>query len=140
MSKAIECIILIDDNPHDNFFHKIVIEDSGCCQRVIVFESALDALTFFTNEYEAERANSSLPWVVFLDINMPLMNGFEFLEEYKKLSVASQADLLIMMLTTSSLSDEKDKAHGLGVNKLYNKPLEQKHLDEILRIISVEKG
>lgn len=132
MKKKIECIILIDDNKHDNFFHRIVIEESGLCEQVMEFEDPVEALEFFKNDYPNARLENSNPWLVFLDINMPKMDGFEFMEKYNKLPDKNRADLVIMMLTTSKMKDEMDRAKNLGVKEFYNKPLEPEMLQDII--------
>jgi len=63
--------ILIDDNEADNVYHEIMIRRAGFGGEVLVFESGIDALAFFVKDH------LELPTCIFLDINMPMMDGFE---------------------------------------------------------------
>src|SRR5690349_10546394 len=94
MKKKLNCVMLIDDNEDDNFFHKIVLKETGIAEYIKVAESGFEALDFLKQE-------NKIPELIFLDINMPKMNGWEFLEEYRKLNDEQKARVIIIMLTTS---------------------------------------
>ncbi len=129
-SKAIRCILLVDDDPDDNFLHRLVIEDSGYCDRVEVAENGQQALSYLTTQ---SAPNYCRPEVILLDINMPGMNGFEFLAEYEKLDPSYQAKVVLMMLTTSLNPDDQRRANGHNVVIGYkSKPLTRKMLDDIV--------
>lgn len=131
-SKPIRCILLVDDDPDDNFLHRLVIEDSGYCDRVQVAENGQQALAYLTSQ---AASNYCRPEVILLDINMPGMNGFEFLAEYEKLHESYRAKVVLMMLTTSLNPDDKRRANGHGVVIGYkSKPLTRQMLDEIVRL------
>jgi CheY-like chemotaxis protein len=78
--KKINCIMLIDDNEDDNFFHERVIRKSSYADIILVKQSALDALNYL----KKDLLESEYPDLIFLDINMPAMNGWEFLEEFNQ--------------------------------------------------------
>ena len=71
---AIERIILIDDNDSDNVYHEIMIKRAGFAGEIVVFESGIEALRFL------ESTDLDIPTYIFLDINMPMMDGFEVAE------------------------------------------------------------
>ncbi len=130
-SKPIRCILLVDDDPDDNFLHRLVIEDSGYCEQVRVAENGQQALAYLTNQTAPDYYK---PDVILLDINMPGMNGFEFLAEYEKLDDAFRAKVVLMMLTTSLNPDDQRRANGHGVVIGYkSKPLTRQMLDEIVK-------
>ncbi|MDB5241216.1 MAG: histidine kinase [Spirosoma sp.] len=95
MSKPIHCILLIDDDPDDNFFHQLIIRESGVCDDVRVAENGLEALHYLTH---TDQSDYKRPDVIFLDINMPGMNGFEFVEHYQTLPSDQKSRLLLLML------------------------------------------
>ena len=130
MPKAIRCILLIDDDPDDNFFHRIVIEESDLCDDVRVAESGPAALRYLT---QTQAPTYRRPDIIFLDINMPGMNGFEFAEQYHKLPVDLKSRLLLMMLTTSVSPVDRQRAAVVDVvTSYYTKPLTAAMLHEIV--------
>ncbi len=75
-----EAVLLVDDNDTDNFIHKRIIELAGFSKNIIVKNSGKSALEFLeSNQITPEN----IPGVVFLDINMPIVDGFVFLFEYE---------------------------------------------------------
>ncbi|HOZ87657.1 MAG TPA: response regulator, partial [Bacteroidia bacterium] len=95
MTHKLKCIMLIDDDEDDNFFHKREIADNHLADMVIVQDSAIKAL-----EYLKAKTDPCSD-LIFLDINMPRMNGWEFLTEYNKLDKEMQSKAIIIMLSTS---------------------------------------
>jgi CheY-like chemotaxis protein len=128
MKKKLECILLVDDNTDDNFFHKIIINKMNIVNRIDVVINGLEALAYLKKE------NQSPPELIFLDINMPKMNGWEFLEQYKHLDVKQKARVVIMILTTSANPDDIKRANEIEeVTGFETKPLTEKMLTEILK-------
>lgn len=123
--KKLNCILLIDDDETDNEFHINRIIKAGICNQVKIATDGEKGLEYLLrsgesgNQKEYPKAD-----LIYLDINMPRMNGFEFLEEYVKLSDTIKARTLIIMLTTSLNPADEIKAKNFGVVSEYqNKPL-----------------
>jgi len=130
MNKKLNCILLIDDDYGTNLYHKTIIEDADCAHHVIVKTNAIEALEYFKIPFDEENPRPNL---VFLDINMPRMTGWEFLEEYKELSEEQQAENIIVMLSTSSHSDDLKRANDNPLIKEYRaKPLSEDILYELI--------
>ncbi|HTJ50186.1 MAG TPA: response regulator [Cyclobacteriaceae bacterium] len=125
MIKKLNCIMLIDDNPDDNFFHERVIKKCDAAENVIIMQSASVAL-----EYLKSKPAIS-PDLIFLDINMPGMNGWEFLNEYNMLDKSLQHQVIIIMLTTSENPDDQIKAVNITTD-FKTKPLTKVMLEEII--------
>jgi len=122
--------MLIDDNPDDNFFHERVIRHNNYTDCVIVQESAIDALEYLKTK---EHNDSNEIDVIFLDINMPGMNGWDFLEEYSQLDDNIQSQVIIIMLTTSDNPDDKIKSEKWSFTKDFKtKPLTKQMMEEII--------
>lgn len=122
--------MLIDDNPDDNFFHERVIRNNHYSDCVIKMDNAYDALNYFKSK---PVNNSQQIDIIFLDINMPGMNGWEFLEEYDKLDPEAKRGVVIVMLTTSESAEDKRKAHQWGFTSDFKtKPLTKQMMEEIL--------
>ena len=106
MNQTSICIMLVDDNRDDNFFHERAIKKNNPATIVVSKSTALEALEYL----RSNRAEDRHPDLIFLDINMPGVNGWEFLEEYNRLDRELQSRAVVIMLTTSSNPDDVAKA------------------------------
>lgn len=135
MSK-LNCILLVDDDEATNHYHKIIIKDLGITNHIQVCYDGGEALEYLTNsgEYESDSKTYPQPELIFLDINMPGLNGFDFLEEYKLLPPEQKGNRIIFMLTTSLNDDDRIRAEAYSdVAGFHNKPLEGDSVKEILK-------
>jgi CheY-like chemotaxis protein len=136
MKKKINCVLLIDDDEPTNFLSQMVIEDAECAEGIQVATSGEQAISYLTNSglYKDESSKFPRPELIFLDINMPAMNGWEFLEKYKDLETAHKGNIVIIMLTTSLNPDDKLRAADIPyITGFENKPLTDKKLEEVLK-------
>lgn len=114
-------ILLIDDDEPTNFFNEMIISQLNCAENIVIKESGQEALDYLKSSIEGKHPQ---PELIFLDINMPAMNGWEFLDEYDQLAKDQQAEIVLFMLTTSLNPDDRDKATDRGfLNGFLNKPL-----------------
>jgi CheY-like chemotaxis protein len=119
-------IILIDDNESDNLFHSIILKRAGFGDEVLMFENGVDALAFL------RTADLSIHTLIFLDINMPLLDGFQVAEQAGPL-LAGTPTFTIMMLTSSGNPTDRQRAAGLPVIKGFiTKPLTEDTAKELL--------
>lgn len=126
----INAVLLIDDDYATNLYHKIVIEESGYVDKVIVKNSAEEALEYFKADFSEEHPK---PDLVFLDINMPRMTGWDFLDAYAQLPADDRADHVIVMLSTSSHPDDLQRADdNPHVCEYRSKPLTEVMLDQLI--------
>ena len=98
-----ENVMVIDDNRIDLYIASRMITQNNFGKRVTQYSSAIEALKYLQ---ENQENISELPEVIFLDIYMPGMSGFEFMKEYDKLS-ASLKNICKVFIISSSL-DEQD--------------------------------
>lgn len=125
MSNHYKTCLLIDDNYIDNFVTRRILESSNFAEKIVVSQSAPDAI-------ESLRAGNVKPDVIFLDIRMPMMGGFEFLHEFDKLDIDGKKDIKIFMLSSSlDPTDIKKSGSNKYITQFIHKPLTQKALDEI---------
>lgn len=131
---GLDCILLIDDDKATNFLHSLTIQDSGIDVKVQDVESARDGLDYLTCKGKfIECKEFPRPGIIFLDINMPGMNGWDFLKEYEKLPEDVRARVVVAMLTTSLNPDDAAHAHKIGYLKGFiSKPLTKEILNRII--------
>ena len=134
LMKKVNCILLIDDDENDNFFHKIIINETGLCNQVKIAIDAESALDYLIKSGDPKPSEFfPIPDIIYLDINMPRMNGFDFLDEYEKLDEKIKSKIVIVMLTTSINPNDKIKAESYPVIKEFqNKPLTEEMLQETI--------
>lgn len=130
--KKIRNVLLIDDDEPTNFIHKKIIQSSGFVENVHIAQGGQEALEYLGSNGKGDR-DTSLPELIFLDINMPAMDGWEFLVHYGKLTHLQKENTVIVMLTTSLNPDDELKAKGIKeVYGYRNKPLTRRMLEEIV--------
>jgi len=118
-------ILIVDDSPAFNHLTKLALQRSGLDCQIIDVSNGQRAIQYLA---DAEK----YPDMILLDINMPVMDGFEFLEEYAKMKCAGTS--IVYMLTSSSQDIDKLRAKAFGVVKDYfEKPL---GVDSLAKIIS----
>lgn len=119
----IQEILLIDDDRMTNFINKTVIKSEFPDYSPVIFENGLDAI-------EHIRENPNTPYLIFLDINMPIMDGWEFLEALSK--DTNQYNLVIHILSSSLDTVDKLKAKESDlVSSFLTKPLKKDVLKEL---------
>ena len=126
-------VVLIDDDEVNNFVCESIIRNENFAEEVYSFQGAEEALDFLKSS--VEPAGEKFPDLIFLDINMPGMDGWNFIEEYRRLPAYTTSKCSLFML--SSAVDRKDiqcaRSHK-EVKEFFSKPLSP----EILEFIKEE--
>ena len=132
--KRIDCILLIDDNADDNIYNQIIIEKMNITDNIKVAENGIEALDYL--EKDQKR-----PDLILLDINMPKMNGWEFLEIYRAYCGENNLSSNVIVLASSLSKEDQQKLENIPVIASHNiKPLTKQMLEEITSQYLKNKG
>ena len=124
-----ESVLLVDDNEIDNFINEKVMSSTGFAKEVVVKLSADDALGYLR---EVQDDDTQIPDLIFLDLNMPGKDGFDFLEEYEAIGDKVRSKTRIIVLSSSISPEDINRAStNPHVQKYINKPLSEKYLEAI---------
>lgn len=124
MKNRLNTILIVDDDNITNYVNTHIIKRLNCAEKILAFQKGKEALEYIKNHTQEIE-------LIFLDINMPGMDGWEFLEEYKNLNL--EKSIIIFMLTSSMNPSDKEKASGIEIVKGYiTKPLQIDNLQEVL--------
>lgn len=119
-------LMIVDDNDIDQMLYRRLVDKSGVVENVHSFTMAQDALDFLKTPERPEID------AILLDINMPRMNGFEFLDEATRQFGRDFARIAVIMLTTSLSEQDRERANRYEVVREYiHKPLELRHLQQM---------
>ncbi|RDC58769.1 response regulator [Adhaeribacter pallidiroseus] len=124
----ITCALLVDDDTTANFLNKRLFQKLDVAEKLLVALNGLEALQLL----QANCPGPECPQLILLDINMPVMDGFEFLKAYEQLELAQRQSVVIIMLTTSLNPNDVEKVERAQITGLLNKPLTEAALRRIL--------
>ncbi|MEQ8244502.1 response regulator [Fulvivirga sp.] len=132
-TKKYHSVMLIDDNEIDNLINQKMIEAADIAEHIYTHTGAKSAIEFLKNVSKLpDISKEVLPDVIFLDIDMPLMDGFQFLDEFEKLSEQTRNKCKVVMLTSSINPQDVNKSKKYSYVKEYiNKPLSQGSLEKL---------
>lgn len=122
--------MLIDDDKHDNFFHERVIRKAGIAEQIVPLTKPEKALEYLEKSPSGEGLT---PELIFLDINMPRIDGWAFIDSYKDLQNSSLKHTKVVILTTSIDPEEQFRAEtDPHIAGFQTKPLTAEMLEEII--------
>ena len=124
-------MLLVDDDSTTNYLNKLLLTKSmQVAQEVLIAENGQEALVTLVQTCTADSA--SCPRLILLDMNMPVMNGREFLEAYAQLPDFQRKATVAVMLTTSLHQQDQLLAQQLPIADFLSKPLTRAKVNELL--------
>jgi len=129
----LEKVLLIDDSDIDNMVNKKVIEKTGVAKSIVIKKSAQSALDYLKDL--SSNAFAEIPDVIFLDIRMPEIDGFGFLEKYEDLPEVVTRKIAIIMLSSSIDQDDYNRALANKYVRFFlNKPLKKENIEAVAKL------
>lgn len=126
--------LLVDDDEISNFIHKRVILSADPDAMVTEIQSSVQAIAFLN---ERVRTGETLPDFLFIDINMPELNGFDILQEIQNTMNAHLSGMKVYMVSSSLYDRDKERAHQFSfVNGFIEKPLSKQGVLDIIQRFS----
>jgi CheY-like chemotaxis protein len=127
--EKLACVLLVDDDDTANYVNQTLLEDLEVAQKILVARNGAEALKVM----ERQCAQGDCPQLILLDINMPVMNGFEYLEAYKALDFQLKQSVVIVMLTTSLNPVDVGRIGQVTAVGYPNKPLTEDMVRHLLK-------
>ncbi|WP_114779467.1 response regulator [Botryobacter ruber] len=128
-------VLLVDDDDTTNFLNKRLLNEMKVAREVLVLKNGKEAIEYLSRTCGPDsKPGDKCPDLIFLDIKMPVMDGFSFLEEYQRRGLDSSDHVIIMMLTSSaSFYDLERLKQYKKVKKHYSKALTRHDIQEVLQ-------
>jgi CheY-like chemotaxis protein len=128
----IKSVLIVDDDSISNFINVRLFKNLNIGDEISIATNGKDAL----KRLEEQSLKTTLsPDLILLDINMPVMDGFEFLKKFHSINFSNKDKVTIAILTTSSHQKDKIKMEELGVKHYLSKPLNEESILNLLNNI-----
>jgi len=122
----LKSIVLLDDNTATNFIHETYLNQVNCVERIHTFTMGKEAIEYLMNL-------EVFPEIIFVDINMPTMNAWEFMEIYEGIDVSRKINTKVILLTTSIIPSDKEKIRLFKeIEAIMLKPLNKEAIKDIM--------
>lgn len=133
--KKLDCVLLIDDDKATNFVNQFLIKKTGITDNVVTLLNGKEAIEYIKENCKKNNSEIDVPvsYLIFLDINMPVMNGWEFLCAFQKITKNLKDNIVIVLLTSSSNPDDMSNAKDyLEVSEYIKKPITKEKIKNIV--------
>ena len=131
----LDLILLVDDDDTTNYLNRRLLTEMKVAKEIMVLKNGKEALDYLSKACgEAPSSDHPRPDLIFLDIKMPVMDGFSFLEEYHRLGLDASNFVIILMLTSSASFYDLERLKNFSkVKKHFSKALTKHDVQEILK-------
>jgi CheY-like chemotaxis protein len=137
--KKLNCVLLVDDDFATNFINKKIIQKNELTDFIHVALNGKEAIDYLCRQGKFESADNEYPrpQLILLDINMPVMDGWEFMESYKNLDLEYKENITIVMLSSSFNPADKAKAESISeISAFTQKPMTREALLDIIKKVT----
>ena len=122
-------VLLVDDDDIFNFLNAKTLQSLGFVNDIHTALNGKQAIDLFNDYFGGSKP---LPDIILLDLNMPIMDGFSFLEAFRRLDLPGKDQVRVVIVTSSDSPNDIKRAKDLGVNQYLTKPLEAESLRKAL--------
>jgi CheY-like chemotaxis protein len=122
-------VLLVDDDSIFNFLNTKILQSMGFANDIHTALNGKQAIDLFNDYYGGTKA---LPDIILLDLSMPIMDGFGFLEAFRRLDLPGKDNVKVIIVTSSNSADDIKRAKALGVSQYLTKPIREESLKEAL--------
>lgn len=133
--KKLDCILLVDDDFATNFINKKILQKVKITDHIQVALNGKEAIDYISKQgkFESDSNEFPEPELILLDINMPVMDGWEFIEAYQQLNLKNKENIAIVMLSSSFNPADKARAEAIPeISAFRQKPMSREALLEII--------
>lgn len=116
-----EHVLLIDDDPIYNLIHERILHHTTMVTKMKSVSSGQEGIAYLEDFF---KQHSLLPGIILLDLDMPVMDGFQFIEVFRKMDLPGKEDVAIIMVTSSDHPHDRAKAMQYGIQHYLIKPVE----------------
>jgi CheY-like chemotaxis protein len=128
--QSLSCVLLVDDDTTTNYLNQLLLKRLGISGQVLVALNGQEALDLL--QLHCHEVSEDCPVLILLDVKMPVMDGFAFLEAYHRLPLAQRQAIVIVMLTTSLHPQDVERVEQLNIAGFLNKPLTEAKLKQLM--------
>lgn len=129
MKKKINCVLLVDDDDATNYIHQYIMKEIQFADHIKIAKNGHKALDYIKSINNKDYLK---PDILFLDVNMPVMNGWEFLKQYELLDNSLQNDTMVVLFTTSLKPNEEELVGSFcSIDHVMSKPLTPEMLEKL---------
>jgi CheY-like chemotaxis protein len=123
-------VLLVDDDEVFHFISKKMLARTGYAEEIHTAMNGNEALLHINNYFSQKQ---SLPDIIFLDLNMPLMDGFAFIEAFQKLNIPGKEKILIVIISSSNNPADMCRVRDMGITHYLTKPVSEDDLRSVLK-------
>lgn len=131
--KKFKSTLIIDDDPISCFINQKIIERADLSQQIKAVNNGAEAIDYLMNDFNENTDDGNKTDLIFLDLNMPVMDGLEFLQKFKALDSKYWENVEIVVLTSSNNQSDIDNTKKFDVSAYLNKPLSVETLNTLFK-------
>lgn len=131
MRAKLDCVMLVDDSMSDNFLHERMIQRMGVARHVVTMRTGHGAIDHLTSY---DKKTCLPPQLILLDVEMPGMDGWQFLEAYDKLHQSDKSAEIVMMVAAEDAPEVEQAKSNPSIKDYIVKPITDESLEGLMQM------